>query len=127
MLEASYIVFHVPPFFRNIGKQLVKTPKLYFYDTGQLCYLLGIRSPDQLEVHPLREPIFESWVISEILKLKHHQHRGETPAMYFYRDRKGAEVDPILNRGHDYRPVLDCPIGLRDRRQDNITFPHIQD
>ena len=97
LLEASFIAFRLAPFHRNIGKRLIKTPKLYFYDSGLLCYLLGIRSPEQLERHPLRGAIFESWCVSEILK--HHYHRAQRPNWFFYRDRKGHEVDLILNQG----------------------------
>jgi predicted AAA+ superfamily ATPase len=99
VLEASYVAFRLAPLHANVRKRLVKAPKLYFYDTGLLCYLLGIRQPDQLDTHPLRGPIFESWVVSEILK--YHLHRGETPHLSFYRDRKGHEVDLLLDRGND--------------------------
>jgi predicted AAA+ superfamily ATPase len=99
VLEASYVAFRLPPLHANVRKRLVKAPKLYFYDTGLLCYLLGIRQPDQLETHPLRGPIFECWVISELLK--HHLHRGETAHLSFYRDRRGHEVDLLLDRGSD--------------------------
>jgi hypothetical protein len=97
------VLHHAPAIFNraslhvNIGKRLIKTPKLYFYDTGLLCYLLGIRSPGQLELHPLRGAIFESWVASEILKV--YANRGETPLMFFYRDRSGTEVDFVIDRG----------------------------
>ena len=97
MLEASFIAFRLAPFQRNIAKRLIKTPKLYFYDSGLLCHLLGIRSPEQLERHPLRGAIFESLCISEILK--RHYHRAQRPNWFFYRDRKGYEVDLILNQG----------------------------
>lgn len=97
VLEATYIAFRLPPLHVNIGKRLIKTPKLYFYDTGLLCYLLGIREPGQLELHPLRGAIFESWVASEIFKI--YANRGETPSMFFYRDRSGTEVDFVIDRG----------------------------
>lgn len=97
VLESSYIAFRLPPMHRNANKQLIKTAKLYFYDTGLLCYLLGIRSSEQLATHPLRGPVFESWVASEIVKL--HLHRGQRPNLCFYRDRQGHEVDFVLDRG----------------------------
>ena len=97
VLEATYIAFRLPPIHVNIGKRLIKTPKLFFFDTGLLCYLLGIRSPDQLEVHPLRGPIFESWVASEIYK--HYANRGQTLPLFFFRDRAGNEADFVLDRG----------------------------
>jgi predicted AAA+ superfamily ATPase len=77
----------------------VKTPKLYFYDSGLLCYLLGIRTAEQLEVHPLRGAVFENWVVAEIVK--HFRHRGDTPSLFFFRDRKGQEVDLLVERGRD--------------------------
>ena len=66
VLEASYVVRRLPPFARNLGKRLVKTPKLHLLDSGLACYLLGIRTPDELRHHPLRGAIFESWVVAEI-------------------------------------------------------------
>ncbi len=94
ILETSFIVFRLPPFHSNLRKRLVKMPKLHFYDTGLVCWLLGIRTPEQLHSHPLRGPIFETWAISEITK--HRSNRGETGGLSFYRDRNGAEVDLIV-------------------------------
>lgn len=94
ILEASFIVFRLPPFHRNLGKRLVKTPKLHFYDIGLACWLIGIRTPQQLRTHPLRGAIFESWVVSEIVK--HRLNRGETQGLCFYRNRDGAEVDLVI-------------------------------
>ena len=94
ILEASFIAFRLPPFHRNLGKRLVKTPKLHFYDTGLACWLIGIRTPQQLRSHPLRGPIFETWVVSEIVK--HRLNRGETRGLSFYRNRDGAEVDLVI-------------------------------
>ncbi len=94
VLEASYLVFRLPPFHRNLGKRLVKTPKLHFYDTGLACWLMGIRTPQQLRTHPLRGAIFETWVVSEIVK--HRLNRGETRGLYFYRNRDGAEVNLVI-------------------------------
>jgi predicted AAA+ superfamily ATPase len=103
VLEATYIAFRLPPLQVNIGKRLIKMPKLYFYDTGLMCYLLGIRTPEQLETHPLKGPIFECWVVSEILK--YYAQRGEVPPIFFYRDRAGTEVDLVLDRGADILAV----------------------
>ena len=94
ILEASFIVFRLPPFHINLGKRLVKMPKLHFYDTGLVCWLLGIRTPEQLRSHPLRGPIFETWVVSEIVK--HRTNLGETRGLFFYRNRDGAEVDLVI-------------------------------
>jgi len=94
ILEASYIVFLQPAYSTNLRKRLVKMPKLHFYDTGLACWLLGLRSADQLATHPLKGSIFESWVVSEIVK--HRVHSGESPSLFHYRDHRGVEADLIL-------------------------------
>ena len=94
VLEAGYIVYRLPPWFGNVKKRLVKTPKLYFTDTGLLCYLLGIHTPGQLLSHPLRGAIFENWVIGELRKSR--MNLGRRPDYHFYRDRKGLEVDLLI-------------------------------
>jgi predicted AAA+ superfamily ATPase len=99
VLEASYIVFRLPPFFANLGKRLIKSPKLYFYDTGLVATLLNIENPAQLESHPLRGALFETWTVAEIAKA--HLHRGRRPRLSFYRDSGGLEIDLILERGTD--------------------------
>lgn len=99
VLEASYIVFRLPALHANVRKRLIKAPKLYFYDTGLLCHLLGIQAVEQLEVHPLRGPIFECWTISEVLKRS--LHAGRRPRLWFYRQRTGREVDLVIDRGAD--------------------------
>jgi len=91
VLEAGYIVFRLPPWFGNVRKRLVKTPKLYFHDTGVLCHLLGIRTAEHLAIHPLRGAVFENWVVGEIRKGIYNM--GERPRHSFYRDRAGLEVD----------------------------------
>ncbi len=96
VLEASFVAYRVPPFHSNVAKRLVKTPKLHLYDSGLACYLLGIRSPDHLREHPLRGAIFETWVASEIVKAR--VHRGLPASLFHARDRKGAEVDLVLER-----------------------------
>ena len=96
ILDTSFITFRLPAFHANLRKRLVKMPKLYFYDTGLVCWLLGIREPRQLRSHPLRGAIFESWVVSEIVK--HRANRGESRGLSFYRDRNGAEVDLVVER-----------------------------
>lgn len=99
VLEASFLVFRLPAFHANIRKRLVKMSKLHFYDTGLVCWLLGIRDPEQLHTHPLRGPIFETWVASEITKRRANQ--GETRGLSFYRDRNGAEVDLVVEHAPD--------------------------
>lgn len=97
VLEASYIAYRLPPYASNVGKRVVKTPKLHLHDSGLACFLLGIRSPEQLREHPLRGAIFETWVVSEIQKAR--VHRGLPQSLFFFRDRKGVEVDAVLERG----------------------------
>ena len=103
ILETTFIAVRFPPYFANIGKRLVKTPKLHFYDVGLVCWLLGIRDPEQLRLHPLRGPIFETWVVSEILK--HRLNRGEHAGLYFYRDRHGLEADLVIEDGQNLMVV----------------------
>jgi len=96
-LEAGFLVFRLRPYLPNLRKRLIKTPKLYFYDSGLLCFLLGIRDPQQLRHHPMRGAVFESWVVSEVMKA--HYHRGVSPSVFFFQDRRGLEVDVIVERG----------------------------
>jgi len=98
VLETGFITFRLPSFSGNIRKRLVKMPKLHFYDTGLVCWLLGIRTPEHLRTHPLRGAIFETWVVSEVLK--HRTNRGEHAGLYFYRDQNGVEVDLIIEKGN---------------------------
>lgn len=95
VLETGYVAHRLPPLSANINKRLVKTPKLHLYDSGLLCYLLGVHSIDQLRYHPLRGMIFESWVVSEIIKAR--VHRGLPARAHFYRDRRQLEVDLVLD------------------------------
>lgn len=97
VLEASYLVFRLPPYHENVTSRTVKRPKMHFIDSGLLCYLLGIETPDQIRRNPLRGAIFESWVCSEVLKAR--LHRGLSSDLFFYRDRKGLEVDLVLRKG----------------------------
>ena len=94
VLEASFVAFRLPPFHTNVTSRLVKTPKLHFYDSGLLCYLLGIRRPEQLREHPLRGAVFETWVVTEVLKAR--LHRGIAGGLSFFRDRRGLEVDLLV-------------------------------
>jgi predicted AAA+ superfamily ATPase len=94
VLEASFIAFQLPSYHGNISKRLIKMPKLHFYDTGLVCWLLGIRDTMQLDVHPLRGAIFEGWVVSEIMKQRFN--RGEADGVYFVRDKAGLESDALV-------------------------------
>ena len=97
VLEASFLVFRLPPYFENFGKRSIKAPKIYFTDVGLLCFLLGIRKPDQITRDPLVGGIFENLVIIECLKARYN--RGEPADLYFFRDSNGAEVDLVWREG----------------------------
>ena len=100
VLEASYVVFRIMPFYRNIGKRLVKTPKIYFYDTGLVCYLTGIENEQQLSTHPLRGAIFENLAVLEFLKKRFNS--GKDANLYYYRDQSQNEVDILQEFGNQY-------------------------
>jgi len=97
VLETSYLIHRLPSWHINIRKQVVKAPKLHFFDSGLVCYLLGIREPEQLRLHPLRGAIFESWVVSEIYKIC--VHNGVPPDLFHYRETRGLEIDLIIEQG----------------------------
>jgi len=97
VLEASFIIKSLPPYFESFNKRLVKSPKIHFIDTGMLCFLLGIRKPSELEGHPLRGAIFESFVVAEFTKA--FLNAGEVPPLYHWRDHGGHEVDLVVDRG----------------------------
>ena len=103
ILEASFIVFLLRPHFKNFSKRLIKSPKLYFLDTGLLSYLLRIRSAKDLQIHALYGSIFESYVISELIK--NYMNRGEEHAIFFWRDSTGNEIDVIIDEGNNLIPV----------------------
>ncbi len=94
VLESSELVFLLPPYFRNFGKRLVKTPKLYFTDTGLAAWLIGIRDPQLLALHALRGALFETWVIGEFRKYRFNQ--GLPADLYFWRDNNGVEADLVF-------------------------------
>lgn len=99
ILEASFVVFRLPPYFENFGKRVVKSPKYYFTDTGLLAFLLGIENPAQVARDPLVGQLFENLVILEALKLRANQ--GKLPELYFYRDSNGNEADLLLPQGRN--------------------------
>ncbi len=101
LLEASFIVFILPPWFANIGKRLVKSPKLYFYDVGLAAWLMGITKEQHLEVHPLRGQLFENLVVVEMLKAR--MNGGMNSNLYYYRDSAGLEIDLLLETGNSIR------------------------
>ena len=103
VLETSYIVHRLPAWHTNIRKQIVKAPKLHFFDSGMVCYLLGIREPGQLRLHPMRGAIFESWVVSEIYKA--WVHSGVQPNLFHYREARGPEIDLLVEQGEELAAV----------------------
>ena len=108
VLQASPRVALLPPYHRNFGKRLLKTPKLYFLDSGLLCHLLRIASPDDLQTHAARGAVFETWVVSETLK--HRHNLGLPPALSFWRDNHGLEVDLVFEQGRRMHGV-ECKSG----------------
>jgi len=103
ILESSYIVFLLKPYYRNFNKRLVKMPKIYFYDTGLACSLLGIQDERQISTHYLKGSLFEALIISEIMK--NSFNGGAVPRCYYWRDKTGNEIDCLLERGNDVVPV----------------------
>ncbi|HNW27045.1 MAG TPA: ATP-binding protein [Spirochaetota bacterium] len=97
VLEASGIVRMLRPYFKNFNKRLIKSPKLYFLDTGLAAYLLGITTPAQVSTHPLRGALFECFVVSELLKMRFNAVKPDN--LYFFRDNIGNEVDVIMDFG----------------------------
>lgn len=94
ILEASFLVFSLAPWSVNIGKRMVKSPKVYFYDVGLACWLLGIKTVEQLQHHPLRGALFENLVVLEVMKSLRNQ--GLHDPLYFFRDSNGLEIDLLL-------------------------------
>jgi predicted AAA+ superfamily ATPase len=103
VLEASFVIALLRPHHRNFGKRLIKSPKLYFIDTGLLCYLLQVHAPEELLHRAERGAVFESFVVSELYK--NFVHRGEQPRLYFWRDSAGHEVDIVIEMGAKLLPV----------------------
>lgn len=103
VLQASYILFLLKPHHENFNKRLVKSPKLYFLDPGLLCHVLGLRRPEDFQVHPLRGAIFETFVIGELYKV--FLHNGQSASLYFWRDSAGREVDALLDLGTRRIPI----------------------
>ena len=108
VLQASHLVALLPPYHRNFGKRLVKAPKLYFLDSGLLCYLLRIRSAEDLQVHAARGAVFETWAVAETLK--HRHNLGLAPDLHFWRDNHGLEVDLVFEHAGRLHSV-ECKSG----------------
>lgn len=97
ILESSYLVFRLPPYYKNFGKRLVKTPKLYFYDTGLVCSLLGLQTSSQMMFSDMKGALFENLVIADMLKKS--LFAGKQPQLYYWRDSNGNEVDLLEENG----------------------------
>jgi uncharacterized protein len=101
VLEASYIVFRLQPYYKNFNKRLVKSPKLYFNDTGLACHLLGIEQTTLLGTHYALGALFENFVISECCKQR--LARGKREGLYYWKDNKGTEVDLLVEDGEEIK------------------------
>ena len=97
LLITSFIVFLLPPHYRNFNKRIIKSPKLYFHDTGLACRLLGIKNAEQARMHPQRGALFENLVVSECFKA--YTHQRQQPPLFFWRDQTGHEIDLIIEEG----------------------------
>lgn len=103
ILEATYVIFLLQPHHKNFNKRVIKTPKLYFYDSAIACHLLSIQSPNDLLTHYLRGGLFESFILSDLIKQR--WNGGLAPNLYFWRDKSGHEVDCILEHGNQLVPI----------------------
>ncbi|WP_374328855.1 ATP-binding protein [Azonexus sp.] len=103
VLEASYLVTRLPPYFQNFGKRLVKSPKLYFLDVGLMAWLLGIRDEASISTHAARGALFETWVVSELIKQRFNT--GQPADLYFWRDSSGNEIDVVYETADGLQPV----------------------
>lgn len=134
ILEASFLLFKLPPYFDNFGKRIIKSPKYYFTDVGLLCYLLGIREPEQITRDPLVGQIFENLVVIECLKNRYN--KGLMADLYYFRDSNGNEVDLLIQSGRDLHAIeiksaatfkMDRLKGIRRFRKlsDQVTSSHL--
>jgi uncharacterized protein len=103
VLEATYIIVRLEPYFENFSKKLIKSPKIYFTDTGLACYLLGIDTVEQLTKDSLYGNLFENWIILELMKARYNQ--AKDPRLYFYRDITGKEIDLLFQQGSRLIPI----------------------
>lgn len=103
VLEASYLVTRLPPYFQNFGKRLVKSPKLYFLDVGLMAWLLGIRDEASMSTHAARGALFETWIVSELIKQRFNA--GQPADLYFWRDSAGHEIDLVFETPYGLQAV----------------------
>lgn len=121
VLESSYIIHRLQPYHRNFNKRLVKSPKLYFHDTGVACSLLGIRDESQVNLHYLKGALFENLVINEFIKRSFH--RGDNRRPYFWQDSQGREIDCLLVDGEEIAPIeIKAGRTLSTSYFDNLTY-----
>lgn len=119
-MQASYVVFLLQPHHNNLGKRIIKAPKLYFYDTGLVCQLLNI-TQQSLATHALRGNIFESFVLAEMHK--HYFNIGKIPPLYFWRDKVGHKVDCIIDNGEALTGIeVKSSRTVNQRFFDNIAY-----
>jgi predicted AAA+ superfamily ATPase len=109
VLEASHIVFFVRPWFANLGKRLVKTPKLYFCDTGLAAWLLGVKKLEYVAGLPQRGALFENWAMTELMKA--HTNAGMPASLFFLRDKTGHEIDAFVSTGPDAFAAVEIKAG----------------
>src|SRR5690606_14570810 len=103
ILEASFIVYRLYPYYENFGKRLLKSPKIYFLEPGLVSYLLGIKTPNDANRDPLIGGLFENMVVTDILKMRFHS--GMPANLYYYRDNHGNETDLIFESGRTLVPI----------------------
>jgi uncharacterized protein len=103
ILEASYILFFLPPYFKNFNKRVTKTPKLYFYDTGLACSLLRIPNSELIINHPYKGALFENFIILELMKNRFNQ--GQRSNLYYWRESSGVEIDVLIDEGLTLKPI----------------------
>lgn len=119
IIERSYLIFLLPPYYRNLGKRIVKSPKLYFYDTGLLCYLLGMQSPKDVANYYQLGAVFENLVVAE--RKKAQAHRGSPIKQFYYRDSNQIEIDLLEEEGNTIRLIeIKAARTIMDRQFKNM-------
>jgi len=103
VLEASYVIFLLEPYHKSFNKRIIKSPKLFFYDTGLVCSLLGLRRADLVETYYMRGALFENWVVGEVVK--HFTNQGQRPPIYFWQDKTGREIDLLVETNGNLIPI----------------------
>jgi len=121
LLETSFITFSLKTHHKNFRKRLVKMPKLYFWDTGLACALMGINTVEQLNIHPLKGALFENFIIADLAK--QNLHHGEDASLYFWRDNTGHEIDLLWDKGTDLIPIeIKAGKTIREEWADSLQF-----